>query len=163
MASNDQHIRYGIDGFGEKTYCIFHTRVTRESPHTTTHCIPQVIFEDLKSASRPLHEEVIERSLQSTHFRSVSPVDGSIALLVIWQDIHFENVWPLTVCKSASLQRISEPVVDVTSPHSDAHGDEGTDRMASLCPTNPAATITVDGIIRRMAKISNGYRVNGVV
>lgn len=55
------------------------------------------------------------------------------------------------------MQRISEPVVDVTSPHSDAHGDVGTVRMAALCPTNPAATIAADGIKRRMAKISNGY------
>lgn len=81
-------------------------------------------------------------------------------MLVIWHDIHFENTWPLFVRKSASVQRISEPVVDVTSPHSDAHGDDGTARMAALCPTNPAATIAADGIKRRIAKISNGYLAN---
>lgn len=110
-----------------------------------------------ESATRPLDEEVIERNLQSTHFRSVSPVDESIAVLFISQSMHFENTWPFSVFKSAAVQRISDPVVDVISPHSDAHGDDGTTRMAALCPTNPAATIAVDGIKRRMAKISNGY------
>ena len=74
--------------------------------------------------------------------------------------MQFENTWPLAVCKSASVQRISAPVVDVTSPHNDAHGDDGTVRMAAPCPTNPAATIAVDGIKSRMAKISNGYLAN---
>ncbi|KFY05862.1 hypothetical protein V491_08984, partial [Pseudogymnoascus sp. VKM F-3775] len=74
--------------------------------------------------------------------------------------MQFENTWPLAVCKSASVQRISAPVVDVTSPHNDAHGDDGTVRMAAPCPTNPAATIVVDGIKSRMAKISNGYPAN---
>lgn len=90
----------------------------------------------------------------------MSPVLESIAELLIWHDMHFSNTWPLFVCRSALVQRISEPVVDETSPHNDAHGDDGTARMATLCPTNPAATIAVDGIKRRMAKISNGYLAN---
>jgi hypothetical protein len=81
-------------------------------------------------------------------------------VLVSSHDTHFENSCPLGVFKSAAVQMISDFEVDVTSPHNDAQGDDGTARSATLCSTSPAANITVDGIKRRMAKISNGYRAN---
>jgi hypothetical protein len=102
-----------------------------------------------------------EGGLQSTHFRSVSPVTESTAVLFSSHDMHFENNWPLGVFKSALVQMTSDLVVEVTSPHSNAQGDDGTARNATLCSTSPAARITIDGIKRRMAKISNGYRAKG--